>query len=139
MKPSKEALFTFLKRVDNDFYPPLSEKTNLALYVDKILDKAILFCDLTDSGTIKGLIVVYANDYARKYAYIPLVCVDPFYRNQGIAGNLLAEAIQYLKSLKGKIQILGIHSNNPIAIKLYKDFGFHVVDSTERAYLELKL
>lgn len=140
MKPTKEALLRFLKEVDGDFNPPLSEKTDLAQYADKILRNAVLFCDLTDFGAIKGLIVLYANDYAKKYAYIPLAGVGSSYRKQGIAGKLLSEAIQYVEALKGKIQVLGIHSNNPVAISLYQKMGFESVETIDgRTYLELKL
>lgn len=140
MRPSKESLLDFFKEVDTDFHPTLSEKTDLSLYADKILRNAILFCEFSSSGKIKGLVVMYANDYEKKYAYIPLVAVSPAYRRLGLGHKMLVEALNYVKSLDGKILSVGIHTNNPIAYKLYQKLAFeYVSDCDNRFYLEYHL
>ena len=133
MELTQESLVRFLREVDKDFHPTLSEKTDLKEYVAKILEKAMLFYELSDSGDIKGLVIMYANDFEKKYAYIPLVAVSPLYRQQG-------ESLQYLNTLKGEIQVLGIHTNNPVALALYQKMGFKSVETVNgRTYLELEL
>ena len=140
MELTQESLVRFLREVDKDFHPPLSEKTDLKEYVAKILEKAMLFYELSDSGDIKGLVIMYANDFEKKYAYIPLVAVSPLYRKQGVVYKLLGESLQYLNTLKGEIQVLGIHTNNPVALVLYQKMGFKSVETVNgRTYLELKL
>ena len=140
MKPAKDVLLDFLKELDGDFHPPLSEKTDLESFADKMLDNAVFFYELSDSGSIKGLIAMYANDYEKQYAYIPLLAVSPRYRKLGIANRLLSATLQYIASLKGKINTIGIHANNPVAISLYQKIGFKCKETINgRSYLEFKL
>ena len=50
-------------------------------------------------GAINGLVALYANDFENHYAYVSLVAVDSDYRNQGIARNLLVQAINHVRGL----------------------------------------
>lgn len=129
-------LLSFLRSVDTDFHPALSEKVDLSAYARKIIEKANLALDY-DGDKIIGLVVVYCNDEINKRAYIPLVGVASGYRNRGIAKKLMMQAIQVVTERGFKI--IGIHSNNPIAVRLYRSLGFVVVNPGERAYLELEL
>ena len=129
-------LLNFLQNIDADFNPPLSSKVYLPDYVKKITDKADLILDY-DGNEISGLVVMYCNDLVNKKAYIPLVGVSSRYRNRGIARKLMARAIRLVKE-KG-FKIVGIHSNNPVAIKLYESLGFSTIVQGERSYLELSL
>ena len=40
---------------------------------------------------------------------------------------------------KAGYHTLAIHSNNPIAINLYKKLGFKIIEGNERVYMELKI
>ena len=140
MKPTEAVLLKFLKEVDGDFYPPLSQKTDLNLFAKKILANAEFFYRQSDSGDIIGLVVIYANDWEKKYAYIPLVAVSPSYRRLGIANKLLLAALDYVASLGNKIQTIGIHTNNSVAVKLYQNIRFKSVEiENGRTYMEIKL
>lgn len=127
MKPTEAVLLKFLREVNGDFYPPLSQKTNLNLFAEKMLANAEFFYEQSDSGNIIGLVAIYANDFGKKYAYIPLVVVSPSYRRLGIANKLLLAALDYVASLGNKIQTIGIHTNNSVAVKLYQNIGFRVL------------
>lgn len=131
----------FLQEVDMDFTPYLSQKTDLSAFGDRLLNHANLFVSKDEKGEIKGLVALYANDFVKKYAYIPLLAVVPEYRKQGIAGSLMHDAIDYVKKLgMGKIQVIGIHTSNPIAFDFYKELGSRLLDeSNNREYLELHL
>jgi len=129
-------LLLFLQCVDRDFCPALSEKVYLPDYVRKIMENADLLLDY-DEDRIVGLVVLYCNDEIKKRAYIPLVGVAVGYRNRGIARNLMTRAIQMVKE-KG-FKVIGIHSNNPIAVWLYQSLGFKLMESGERVYMELEL
>lgn len=43
MKPTEAVLLKFLREVDGDFYPPLSQKTDLNLFAGKMLANADFF------------------------------------------------------------------------------------------------
>lgn len=132
----KCSLLRFLKEIDNDFSPSLSEKVVLSDYVDKILKKACLVIE-SYKDDICGLIVLYCNDFINKKAYISLVGVAPKYRNRGIAKMMIEKAIHI--AANKEMEIIGIHSNNSIAIHMYEKFGFKIIEPGERVYMELKL
>lgn len=129
-------LLIFLQNIDEDFTPCLSDKVVLSDYVAKIMEKADLIIERGE-GDIRGLVVLYCNDEINRKAYISLVGVSTLYRNQGIAKRLMKQAIQIVK--KKKFRTLGIHSNNPVAIRLYQSLGFSILISGERSYLELRI
>lgn len=134
----KSILFNFLKSIDKDFNPHLSEKVDLKEYIDKILEKAYLI-HYNHDGNLIGLLVLYCNDFENKKAYIPLVGVLDGFRGNGVARKMMLECLSYV-NLKG-FKIIGIHSNNPIAIDLYRRLGFRIIniDSNKRVYMELIL
>ena len=131
----EEQLYDFLNEIDQDFSPCLSSKVDFKEYVVKILDNAELIVDV--DCTLKGLVVLYCNDMVNRKAYISLCGVRKEFRGKGIARQLMMNAIKVAKD-KG-MSVLGIHSNNIIAINLYKNLGFITKEFGEREYLELKL
>lgn len=128
-------LYDFLSDIDQDFSPCLSSKVNLKEYVTKILDNAELIVDV--DYNLRGLVVLYCNDIANRKAYISLCGVRKEFRGKGIARQLMINAIEVAKE-KG-MRALGIHSNNIIAINLYKSLGFTTKEPGIREYLELEL
>lgn len=136
MMVSKESLVEFLTRIDNDFSPSLSSKVSVSDYAEKILEKAELIIEISN-GVVMGLVVVYCNDIEDFTSYIPLVGVLREARGEGVAKRMMQKAIT-LSKIKGMRRIL-IHSNNAIAIRLYKNLGFCVLEDGERKLLELNL
>ena len=138
----KVLLMEFLSKIDKYFTPNLSQKTELSDYCDKLLSKAQLFVSYSNGGgKINGLVALYANDFENHYAYVSLVAVDSDYRNQGIARNLLVQAINHVRGLGvDKIQKIGIHTNNHIALHLYETLNFCRISVSQNCYyLELSL
>ena len=67
-------------------------------------------------------------------AHIATIAVHPDYRNQGIAGQMLAEAMRAAVE-KGMLQAtLEVRANNTIAQQLYMRFGFEIVGRRQRYY-----
>lgn len=130
-----EEIYKFLIDMNDEYNPPLSVKVDLHHYAEKIFDNAVLFVEEGNSGII-GMVVLYCNDKNNERGYIPLVGVLPAYQQQGIAKKLMLEALSYAKSRKFKV--VGIHSNNPIAIEAYCKIGFNIVEEGKRKYMELK-
>lgn len=137
MNNLKLSLREFLEEIDKDFTPPLSLKVDLDEFVDKIMDKAELIILNGDKGLIDGLVVLYCNDIVGRKGYISLLGVRKSIRNQGIANRLMIQAIN--KARESGMQFLGIHSNNPVALHLYKKIGFNKMSGEGREYLELQL
>lgn len=138
--PDKEVIVLFLEKVDQDFVPPLTDKVCLEDYVDKIYSKAELVVE-AENGMVVGLVVIYCNDLDNKIAYVPLCGVHKPFRGKGIASSLMKRAIGIAKR-KG-FEVVGLHSNNEHAIRLYQKLGFTIVSGDTnvpvRYYLELKL
>lgn len=128
-------LYNFLKDIDEDFTPCLSSKVNLSEYIVKIHNHAELIVD--QAVSLRGLVILYCNDVVNFKAYITLVGVRREFRGMGIARKMMVEAIQ--KAQDNGMKVIGIHSNNPIALNLYKTLGFVTKEFGEREYLELKL
>lgn len=137
MTVCKNEILRFLKDIDNDFNPALSEKVILEEYVDKIYKKSHLVSHCLNNGKIVGLLVVYCNDFIDYRAYVALVGVLKDYRGRGIAERMMRECIDYVRC--NNFKIIGIHSNNKIAINLYKKLGFNIIEDGNRVYMELNL
>lgn len=133
----KQDVLSFLKAIDQDFIPSLSCKVNLEEYIDKILKKANLICCYSPNRTLIGLIIFYCNNTITHKAYISLVGVHKNFRGKGIAKKMMEECISFID--QQNYPIIGIHSNNPTAIRLYKNFNFQIVEGGTRKYMELNL
>lgn len=124
----------FLALINNEYNPPLDTKVELRQYAEKILNNAILLVEMIDENVV-GMVVLYCNDENTKKAYIPLVGVLPTYQHRGIASRLMKGAIAFVREQGYKL--IGIHSNNMVAVHLYSKLGFTVKDDSERKYMEL--
>jgi ribosomal protein S18 acetylase RimI-like enzyme len=133
-------IIDFLKIIDKDFTPFLSTKINFQDYVTKIiLSSDALVCSINDE--VIGLIVSYNNNFETKKRYISLLAILPYYRKKGIAKELLKRTFKV--ALNSNMNILGVHSNNENAIRLYQVLGFRIMSSDNntpiRYYLEKKI
>ncbi len=135
-KESSEKLLSFLQKIDSDFNPPLSFKVNLPDYVLKIQEKAELLIE-SHEKEICGLLVLYCNDTDHSQAYVALLGVANEWRGQGIARKLMQEAIRIVQ--ESGFSTLSLHSNTPVAIRLYEKLGFRIVENGERVYMELSI
>lgn len=126
-------LLTFLQEINSEYVPNLDKKIDLSDYADKILTKASFLIECDKNGIV-GLVVFYCNNINNLKAYRPLVGVLPRAQHQGIATRMMEIVCQYIKEQKFKV--IGIHSNNPVAIKTYQKLGFKILNENERKYLE---
>lgn len=132
-----EQIKKFLVEIDEDFNPRLIGRINIIHFINKIFVRSSSYICLLN-GCIIGLVVLYDNDNINYSSYISFVGVLKDYRGMGIAKKLLKLSINSAKL--HNMKTLGIHSNNLVAIKLYLELNFKIVDdSQDRKYLELKL
>ncbi|MFX1259161.1 MAG: ribosomal protein S18-alanine N-acetyltransferase [Promethearchaeota archaeon] len=113
----------------------------------KLISKNIFFLKIEKHG-IKKIVtgfVIVVKDREDRANIINLV-IHPNYQNKGYGSLLLKETIKRIKELnKVNRIVLNVKVNNTSAIKLYKKFGFQIVQqidnyyrSKEASYLMLK-
>lgn len=125
-----QRLEQFLTEVQNMFAPPLFERIqsrsntdNINQYVNKVLKNAItIICEFENE--IVGVIILYANDFVIRTAYIPILVIKNEFEGNGIASNLLKIATQEaIKNNMVRVTVKTWKKNTP-AINLYKKNGF---------------
>lgn len=121
-------ILRFINEVDHLFPIPLSEKCDLPLYCEKILNNGI-FIVASHQGQIVGLLGGYANDLATKSAYISLVAVLPEFQNQSIAQRLIHTFFDICEKRNMKKVFLHTHSKNYAAQHMYEKLGFERAES----------
>lgn len=106
------------------FDPPLESYTDdVDKYIEKIINNAERFeCWVDDE--LAGLVAVYCNDFENKKAFITIVSVMTKYGGQGIAKELLGQAIAHCKKIQFKEVSLEVSASNDRAIKIYDKLGF---------------
>lgn len=119
----KNKITQFILKMDNEFPTPISEKTDIQKFVNKLLAYGYINCAL-DKNEIVGIVGGYANNDETKLAYESILVVDPKSRGNKISislmDNLLKNAM--LNNMKG-IEVF-THETNLEAIGLYKKLGF---------------
>ena len=120
---TEKKLLTFLNKMDPLFPIPLSRKTYLKNYAEKLHQNATI-CFQEVDGSIVGVVAGYTENTVNNTAYISLVGVLPEYQNQKIAEQLIGEFISRASHKRlNAIHLYAVKTNIP-AIKLYKKMGF---------------
>lgn len=125
-----EEIETHLTTCDSCFHPPLSVRTSISTYAQKITNNAQRFEAWSDHKLI-GLVAAYYDRTGNGHAFITNLSVLPNYQHRGIAHNLLKQSIQYLFQHKISIIKLEVEKENKNAISLYKKFKFSPEDKTK--------
>lgn len=127
---SAPAIATHLRRCDDDFIPPLSDRVDIDEYSRKIAGRAMRF-EAWSNDSLVGLVAAYF-DADRQTAYITTVSVDPEYRKRGIASRLLGQCVAYAQERGHSGVLLEVDSENGPAMDLYEEMGFTVADVNQR-------
>ncbi len=112
--------------------PKLSERVDLSAYAEKIVANTSVF-EAWQSGRLIGLVAVYFNRVPN--AYITNVSVIPECMGMGIANKLMEKCVTYARQNEFKTIELEVINGNTAAVKLYKKFGFDIVETTESSML----
>jgi ribosomal protein S18 acetylase RimI-like enzyme len=131
----KTSILNFFIEVNNDFKPTLTERIEqksdvktIELYCDKLFEKAELVICIVDNR-IAGLMAFYSNNKVTKEAFISLLCVKQEYRKLGIGKEIMIHCISKIKRSGMKYIKIETNSDNYIAIKLYENLGFKIVNT----------
>lgn len=111
-----------LNLCDALFHPKLSSKVNIADYAKKLTDLALCL-EAWQQGELVGLLCVYCND-PQNGAFVTNVSVVPDFQGQGMASELLRNAIETVREIGFDTLKLEVGDTNVAALRLYQQFGF---------------
>lgn len=123
------ALRAHLQRTDADFMPALSLRTDLTTYANKLAAHARRV-ELWHGQTLVGLVAIYCNARPGGDAFISSVSLEPAWRGQGWADQLVSTACSLAREAGLSRVLLELHCDNQPALRLYKRHGFAPGDST---------
>jgi ribosomal protein S18 acetylase RimI-like enzyme len=124
-------LANHLSLCDATFVPSLSSRVEIPGYAHKLWLHATRFEAWAD-GLLVGLVAVYCNDSARRFAYVTSVSVLPEGRGRRIASGLLVQCSEYLRALGFERVELEVDRENQTAIQMYHRHGFIAVNGSGR-------
>ena len=117
------ALIEFLRKIDQEVIPPISSRTQIEEYIQKILTNGIMLIAM-HGDSLLGLCGFYCNDYKSKVAFLTTIGVSPSCRNKGVASLLIKEAIANAREHGMQTMRLETSPYNIKAQSLYKKHGF---------------
>ena len=82
-------------------------------------------------GCLAGMLILWM---IVDEAHIATVATHPDYRRQGIASNVLVEALKSAYVEGARSALLEVRAGNQAAQEMYRKFGFEVVGRRERYY-----
>ena len=127
-----------LNSCDQNFFPKLSSKVNIAEYSEKINNFAEKF-EAWQNEMLIGLVAVYKND-ENHFLFITNVSLLKEFQGKGIAKQLIMNAIDFAKDHQYKNIKLEVHLENENAIQLYTKLNFkNITTENESAFLTLNI
>ena len=121
---------SLLNKLDALFPIPLSEKVDLTVYTQKLLEKGKVICCYNGVEPV-GIICFYCNDKKTKVGYISIIGVLPDFQGRNIAKTLINLCFKECKNNNMKKVFLYTHKTNTNAIKMNESIGF-VRDISDR-------
>lgn len=117
------ALQAHLLRTDADFMPRLSSRVQLADYAAKLrlLARSV---ELWHGDSLAGLVAIYCNAEPGGAAFITSVSLEPSWRGQGWADQLVERACELAREARLTQVRLELHCDNQPARRLYERLGF---------------
>ena len=120
---TEKNIFLHLTDCNNNFTPPLSERTELASYAKKIFEKAVTFEAWSDNQLI-GLIAAYLSSDDKRSVFITNISVTKEFTGKGIASRLLRNCIAHCAKNDYFVITLEVNRNNSPAIAFYEKHQF---------------
>jgi GNAT superfamily N-acetyltransferase len=120
-------IIQFFEKYDSDFYPPISQRTELTSYIESIFAHHGLLILFEIDGKIMGLIGFCIKNPLYQY-YLQWMAVDKQHRGLGISKILMQAAANYIKQIGGIQIICRCWSTNTLAIQAYNKLGFVIIE-----------
>lgn len=126
-----QEIITFLTQTDTDFSPPLSQRTDLKSYAEKMVKNAELI-GVRQRGQLTALAAFYCNDFTSRRAYVTYLAVKRDARGAGFGSNLIRTVSRMAGEAGMRTIELQIDRARPKLIEFYRRLGFEVADSYTR-------
>ncbi|HMK27085.1 MAG TPA: GNAT family N-acetyltransferase [Chitinophagaceae bacterium] len=120
---TEKNILSHLEDCDNNFTPPLSERTGLVAYAKKLFEKAVTF-EAWNNDRLIGLIAAYLNTDDSRSVFITNVSVTKEFTGKGIASRLLRNCIAHCAKNDYFVINLEVNRNNSRAIGFYEKHQF---------------
>ena len=113
----------FLKIVDKEFVPPLSERGDINDRVRKEFSEGRYLVYEEDNNVV-GILCFFDKWKKERCGYISILAVHPKMRGRGIGSKLIEYAICRLKEKGVKDVYTRTWSTNKVGLRFYKRLGF---------------
>ncbi len=114
----------FIKKENNSFPVPLSDRVDLNEYVNKIINNAVLYGYYYKNNII-GLIAFYLN---REFTYVTYICVNKEFQSMHLGSKLMKLMEEECKKEQVCRIDLTTNINNNKAQKFYEKLGYKVIE-----------
>ena len=121
------AIEAFLRKVDQDFPVPLSQKQDLGDLAQKFARAATLCVAASDTG-ITAMVAGYTENLANGMAYASVAAALPEERGKGLVSSLMREFMDICVSKGIPALHLYTASSNLPALAMYRKLGFEIWD-----------
>ncbi|MBQ7154668.1 MAG: GNAT family N-acetyltransferase [Synergistaceae bacterium] len=111
----------------------MSEREDYSTLLNKWNTSAVTFCVRTES--IKGYVVLYANNSGNRRAFVPMLGVRPEYQRQNLGRYLLNVCEEFSRWKSMEAISLEVHKTNINAIGFYRHLGFSEETELENSYI----
>lgn len=136
---AEKEIFLHLNECNNNFTPPLSDRTDLRSYAKKLYENALTF-EAWDGDRLIGLIAGYFSKDESRTFFISNVSVIKKYNGKGIASRLLKDCISYCKKNDYFVLTLEVNRHNSPAVAYYEKHRFRQYESKgDQLFLKLEL
>lgn len=131
-------ILNHLTACDRTFFPPLSTRTDLRMYANRLQTTSVRF-EAWRETILVGLVAAYCNAPDRAVAFISNVSVLPDQTGQGIAGQLMSNCIAHTAGLEFAQIELEVSVDAHAALRLYERLGFTPVSPSPNDARTLRL
>lgn len=134
----KEEIVEAVKSLEGNLNPSLSERSiDTVSYSEKLSKYGKIWCHY-DMGNPVSIIAGYFNDSVSHTAYLSMLAVNPEYRGKGLASSLLSKFEEYAMKNQMEYVKLEVRKNNGAAQKLYRKFGYEVIEDASQTSFYMK-
>lgn len=130
------AMESIVEICDDAFENKTSKMPNYSDLLSKWKASGTMLCVRNDN--IKGYIVLYANDFQTKKAFISMLGVRPLYQKQGCGKYLIQACEEIARERMMKTLTLEVKKNNINALGFYKHLGFEETFEKEESFFYTK-
>lgn len=128
----EKEIFEFLRKIDEEYIPPISTTVNLYNYTKKLVNKSNILTVRNHCNDLVGLCAFYCNDNVNKKAFISTIGMLNDYKGEGIGGELLTKTFIVCRKLSMRKVLLEVSLDNKTAFKFYKKNNFKVISRIEK-------